>query len=1090
MIKQPTPFQLASNIAFVTAKKVPTQVVPKVLPKTWSDIVRDDKLNPDTVKLFQGNADDIIWDKPDKNKTWNFVENLWSGIGQSIASFWNLWKKAGMYVGNEARALFGKERLTPEQLERAWGENNIANRITNRQTPEQKASIWWKIGNIVWTVGQALVMPTGVGALSKVPAVASVSAKAPIISGMIKWWLQWAIGQEQYNLATEWRLSSPWELWLSTAVWAVIPWAVPIIKATKWAITKWVDKVANKVYLSWLLNPKKLEYVAKALKETGDDVANVTDWMVKRWVKWSKETIVNQLDDLATKTRWAVKDTVAQLQGTVKNPSIKWALEEMIDAVGTPKSASQIAKLDELNTLLQKHETSWLSRSETQKVKESMDDLLWIYTIAGDVRAWQQKADLAWLRQDIRKLIESAGDSAGIDIKTLNRDTAVAKQLSNSINYKSKTDAVREMLSPFAPRAIWWIFGATQWDTPEQRVMYWLAGFLWWQMLWSNLIKTNAWMLLKKAGWLMSKMTPQEKNYLISILWNGITKNSDNIVSNVTNSPMTYNSITDPISNLNDDLVWSINKKINAELDSMKSLPLKQWATVFPWKKWQLGNTKPQPKTPPVIRESGAIWQPYKVPKPIENKPVALKVNDSKPKVDTFNRLLELDTNKDYKKLSLAETNYKINTKWLETEYWTVESIRYDNKYIPIEFTIDWVKYPADKVDNFWKKLSPDEIKKWIEDIKASDAMLKLKKIEQSTTSKSQWSNLQWVLQELWISKVSEIPKWAEEEVLKMVRARTIPKALTTPAPKTNGAKPKVESDLATKRIESNPLYDKAKTYSNKETFVDEHNLSFKLQKEFEVKSLDKRKKSKFIPKWTQIDLIDVGTTWYGDSYIFATKDWLKFTINQGLNGSHIDNINGMAWKKILTYDGNQDIIVINNIEMPLKKASMRIGKVNLESIREQANKKPTPKLPKWLGKEVLEQDLYHATPSENVQSILKEWLKPSEKWAMGKAVYFTKDINKSKQYVSSMKSKWSDIIKASLLPDAKIYKYYPSKSYYEQDAIWKKILDLEKKSGMRDILLKEWYDGVEMENWSIWIYNEAKIKIKPLLGKPKVPWK
>ncbi len=788
--------------------------LPKQLPQSWSEqgkVISRDKLREVMLKIPDREWQRIAMQKlierwytfegvDTQESKWNFITDLWSWIAQSVASYGNLWKKAWMYVWNQLRPVFGKDKLTPEQLQNAWQENNIANQITNWQTPQQKESVWGIAWNVVWTIWQALVMPTWVWALSKVPAVANISAKAPVASAIVKWWLQWAIWQEQYNLATEWRTSTPWELALSAGVWAVIPWAVPLVKATKWAIAKWVDKLANKVYLSWLLNPKKLEYVAKALRETGDDVANVTDWMTKRGVKWSKETIVTQLDDLATKTRSVVKDTVAQLQWTVKNPSIKWALEEMIDAVWTPKSASQIAKLDELSALLQKHETTWLSRAEAQKVKESMDDLLWIYTIAGDVRAWQQKADLAWLRQDIRKLIEWAGESAGVDIKTLNRDTAVAKQLSNSINYKSKTDAVREMLSPFAPRAIWGVFWATQWDTPEERVMYWLAGFLWGQMLWSNLIKTNAWMLLKKAGWLMSKMTPQEKTYLVSILWNAIGKNSDNALSNVVNNSMTYNSIDDSISNLNDDLVWSINKKINAEIDNMKALPLKDWAIVFPWSKWQLGNTKPQPKTPPVIRETGVIWQPYKAPKPKINEVVTPKVIDIKPKVDTFNRLLELDSSKEYKKMWPTEPLWWLN-RWTvyETEIWPITNAYY---WMSPKIEIWGKMYDRSKYPIF-KKLSSEEIKVSAIDSKASEALSELERIEKSPTSKSYWSNLKWVLQEMWISKVSEIPKWWEAEILKMVRARN---------PVSNRLSPKVKWDswvkpkLGKEVMEQNPI--------------------------------------------------------------------------------------------------------------------------------------------------------------------------------------------------------------------------------------------------------------------------------------------
>jgi hypothetical protein len=68
--------------------------------------------------------------------------------------------------------------------------DTTVDQLTNRQTPEQKKTTAGAIGETVGTVGQALVMPTGVSSLEKIPAIAKAVQKAPVISSMIKGGLQ------------------------------------------------------------------------------------------------------------------------------------------------------------------------------------------------------------------------------------------------------------------------------------------------------------------------------------------------------------------------------------------------------------------------------------------------------------------------------------------------------------------------------------------------------------------------------------------------------------------------------------------------------------------------------------------------------------------------------------------------------------------------------------------------------------------------------------------------------------------------------------------------------------------------------------
>lgn len=64
----------------------------------------------------------------------------------------------------------------------------------------------------------------------------------------------------------------------------------------------------------------------------------------------------------------------------------------------------------------------------------------------------------------------------------LNRDTAVAFKLAQGIAKKENAEGIRELLSPFAPWAIGGLYWGYQGNTPEERAMYAIAWFIWWQI--------------------------------------------------------------------------------------------------------------------------------------------------------------------------------------------------------------------------------------------------------------------------------------------------------------------------------------------------------------------------------------------------------------------------------------------------------------------------------------------------------------------------------------------------------------------------------------------------------------------------------
>jgi hypothetical protein len=241
-----------------------------------------------------------------------------------------------------------------------------------------------------------------------------------------------------------------------------------------------------------------------------------------------------------------------------------------------------------------------------------------------------------------------------------------------------------------------------------------------------------------------------------------------------------------------------------AEEATKNNLPLKPEGLVFWGKKGQIWSTA-KPKYQVTIEKN---LTPLKPRKNIDNskstEPANKKLAPLKPKkepeIDTFQAMTKLDTDPTYKVVG----NTRTVRNWDMTVYWPIDSFTRTNQYEPIEFTINGKKYPAKDVKQIWRKKSAREIaeEKKVVDNSWYEAQKALRKIESSTTSKSQGSNLQWVLQSKGYTKVAEVPESEAAEILKLTRARTV----------------KDTSKVQVK--ESNPLLAEVKKYKSAEDFI------------------------------------------------------------------------------------------------------------------------------------------------------------------------------------------------------------------------------------------------------------------------------
>ena len=426
----------------------------------------------------------IVQQQPDGN----VVGDLAGWFAKSWSSTAELWANIGDWLGyNLVKAIYGEEKANQVKSQ-LWDSFGDTVNKTLQDAWVDTNSTSFSIGKGTWDFAQLLA---GGEIVKWIPAVAKLveGIKGAWQVAKVAWMAgEWAAQTVWYNLIADKELPSATEAWIgawiNVALW--VGWQ---------AVSKLLKTAGNKLQLSGLINPQKLEYVQNALKEWGDNVDNVTEWMNARNLVGSKKTIVSKLQAEGKKTFTAVRDAVKQADEVVQpiqDSSIKWAIEELIGVTQGVKSPQKKAVYDNLVSLLKKHDSIWLKPSEVQGVKDSLDELMSIYTLAWDVKAGVQKADLANLRSNIRGIIEdTVGKATWADIATLNRDTAVAYKLAEGIMKKSNAESARELLSPFAPSIIGWWIGWFRWDTREERLLWVVWWILWWKLLWSTYVKSN-----------------------------------------------------------------------------------------------------------------------------------------------------------------------------------------------------------------------------------------------------------------------------------------------------------------------------------------------------------------------------------------------------------------------------------------------------------------------------------------------------------------------------------------------------------------------------------------------------------------------
>lgn len=710
------------------------QSLPKAMPATWSEPVKklsiDDFANKIKEKYPEYKdkdnktlAEAMIKKYPEyKDKiaidNGNFITDLWSWIWQSVAWFGNLWKTLAFWAVDLYRQSQWQEKLTPEQ--RASAEQTpmwqALNTITNRQTPEEKASVWWQIGMVAWSVAQWAALWTPLtNALWKIPWVAQIATKAPVLSKIAGWVAQGLEWQLQYSAAAEWKLPTGKELftawafwWAVNAIWPIAKWIKDMKKPT--APFKWTrNKIAEWLVWSNLKNPAMREKYISKVWQTPEKT------LLDEWITgslWTQATKVAEKGKQAyDTTREALKSIPAQF----KSDEWLWITNKILEWVDTsiPWIEDVIAPIKDMNRRFANGSASAMDMNDAKLLLaryEWLYDDFWRVKKTGD--EFEKKA-LAKMYNNMKTEIESVWEQYWMDIKSMNKETQKREWLRWLMDRAVAREAGRDMIS-LSDYMLWWITIAD----PMTAIPLTL-----WKKFFSS-----------------PKVTSKIAKFLYSKWDDVITNSASNANMNVAN--------------------WATKQGIKYPI-KLQQEGMQVWGATLP---------KPTPKTPPITVEKWAIgmWTPKVNKTPVIPPKATVAPSVSAPKVDTFARMTELDSNPLYRKLWGGEILWwgKIKQGLFETPLWTITNEIMDGKVK--KYIVNWKTYNASDLWGIREKQAPEVV---AQATKVSKAISDLKAIE-SWKGNIMWSSLRSVLDDLWIKDVNSIPEWTEQDILQMVRAR------------------------------------------------------------------------------------------------------------------------------------------------------------------------------------------------------------------------------------------------------------------------------------------------------------------------------
>lgn len=286
---------------------------------------------------------------------WNFFRNVVWWAWDSATWIWQ-------FLGNSAADIIGR---TAKKL---WADEDRVNYLVDdfknyledskiSKTVKANTKSWtYKVTKAAWDLAQAYALEWKVKDI-----LPWVTWKLWALRNSWLWWkiaanaIEWAAGMAIYEPIAESRMATPWELAFWWVVWAALPIAWELTKATKNLIKKeawaWAEKLIERITK---VSPAKLQKFENQFGE------NVGKFMNDRWLKTRKDASEYFINNIKK-----VDEALWSIQWTFKSPVVDDVLTESVEFA--TKTADQ--NLNRLLELQQKAANEWLTMSEVNEVK-------------------------------------------------------------------------------------------------------------------------------------------------------------------------------------------------------------------------------------------------------------------------------------------------------------------------------------------------------------------------------------------------------------------------------------------------------------------------------------------------------------------------------------------------------------------------------------------------------------------------------------------------------------------------------------------------------------------------------------------------
>lgn len=384
---------------------------------------------------------------------------------------------------NKTQRLLGKtkEEMAQEGVETEWAWFWFGKWVINIAWG---SVIWGGLGKVLDPIAKSKYL-TQLGLKVSGALPTATKYAAPVL----KWALTGAKEWLGFDLASG---NAPW---VGTVAWAVTWWIAPIV----WA---WFEKVKSlltntlpkSLIARWMTTPSALRNASERLSKLSDDgiidIEKAPEWMLQKWLGWSKKEIQSQLANIiknsgetkrtllssSTQWLWSVPE-VKSLQSAMK--SVLWKYAKVTK---NGKSVVPTPWNEELVKVIQ----SFVNNKNPTAVEvEKARSLLWNMQIFTKLWDFADSASKEWLQKvwvDISKYL----DNAFPWFRNVNKDIEVAMALSKAIGLKEAQDSVKNLLT-FTNL---WMggLGATYWYTQwgGEWAIAWLLLATGWKALLNN----------------------------------------------------------------------------------------------------------------------------------------------------------------------------------------------------------------------------------------------------------------------------------------------------------------------------------------------------------------------------------------------------------------------------------------------------------------------------------------------------------------------------------------------------------------------------------------------------------------------------